>query len=82
MWLVGKSYTFWSLRLDLINYGKEEKEEDDYENEDEEEVEEKPKQFCPTGPPPEGAVWEYLHSRNGEDEIWLKDAIFEAKCVF
>ena len=26
-------------------------------------------------------VWEYLQSKNGEDEIWLKDDIFDAVCI-
>ena len=26
-------------------------------------------------------VWEYLHSINGEDEIWLEDDIFDFVCI-
>ena len=37
--------------------------------------------FCPTQSPPEGNKWEYIQSRNGEDEIWLKDDIFKIYCV-
>ncbi len=40
-----------------------------------------PGSFCPIGKPQEGAVWEYLQSRNGEDEIWLKDQDFHIVCV-
>ena len=37
--------------------------------------------FCPMQTPPEGTVWEYLQGRNGDDEIWLKDANFKIHCV-
>ena len=37
--------------------------------------------FCPNQRPPRGIKWEYLQSRNGEDEIWLKDDIFRIECV-
>ena len=36
---------------------------------------------CPNQRPPRGIKWEYLQSRNGEDEIWLKDDIFRIECV-
>ena len=37
--------------------------------------------YCPFDSPPKGSVWEYLQSRSGEDEIWLKDDNFKIKCV-
>ena len=37
--------------------------------------------FCPNQRPPRGIRWEYLQSRNGEDEIWLKDNNFRIECV-
>ena len=37
--------------------------------------------ICPNHLPPNGIRWEYLQSRNGEDEIWLKDSNFKIDCV-
>jgi hypothetical protein len=37
--------------------------------------------YCPLEALPKGSVWEYLQSRSGEDEIWLKDENFKVKCV-
>jgi len=81
LWLLGKSYTSWSIRLDLVS---------DYK----EDIKVPPESayfghtthgpigaFCPTQAPPEGNKWEYIQSRNGEDEIWLKDDIFKIYCV-
>jgi len=43
--------------------------------------EKRPSLYCPFGQPPKGSVWEYLQSKNGEDEIWLKDDSFRIKCI-
>lgn len=81
LWLLGQSYTTWSIRLDLVSNYKED-------------IKVPPESayfghtthgpigaFCPTQTPPEGNRWEYLQSRNGEDEIWLKDDKFKIYCV-
>ena len=46
---------------------------------EEEELDSTP--FCPFEASPKGTVWEYLQSRSGEDEIWLKDEQFKIKCI-
>lgn len=83
LWLLGQSFTSWSIRLDLVSKFRED-------------IIIKPiyqygmlsrtthgslGPFCPTQIPPEGTVWEYLQGRNDEDEIWLKDANFKIQCV-
>lgn len=82
LWLLGQSYTTWSIRLNLIT-GFQEDEEDEFVDEEDYDGATRygSESFCPTNRPPEGAVWEYLQSRSGEEEIWLKDDVFKITCI-
>merc|ERR1711910_182248 len=71
LWLMGQSYTSWSIRLDLVS-----KFRDDIIIEPvyqygifSRTTHGKMGPFCPTQMPPEGTVWEYLQGRNDDDEI-------------
>ena len=78
---MGQSYTSWSIRLDALTQFREDIKippEDQYQGVT---THGKIGSFCPMQKPPEGAVWEYLQGRNGEDEIWLKDDKFRIHCV-
>ena len=91
LWLVGRSLTTWSLRLNYLTYmknvvakNKEDKRVGDIRGTLGDRI-------CPIGRKNQEIaasdmdikypVWEYLQSRSGEDEIWLKDDIFDFVCI-
>ncbi len=66
VWLIGRSYTSWSLRLNLVDAeGKPEG-----------------RGFCPSeGSGAEGLHWEYLAERFGEQELWEADETVRVECA-
>lgn len=81
LWLMGQSYTSWSIRLDLVSKFREEIIVEPIYDYGSMTTHGSLGPFCPTQQPPEGTVWEYLQGRNNEDEIWLKDANFRIHCI-
>lgn len=95
LWLVGSSLKSWSLRLNFLSYMKSVNTKNKEmklgpgvlgtlghracpinrktQEEDATEMLEKMNLKYPK--------WEYLQSKKGEDEIWLKDDIFDFECI-
>ncbi|XP_023337753.1 uncharacterized protein LOC111708568 [Eurytemora carolleeae] len=76
VWFMGSTTSTWSLRLNLLDsedlpecpfYPRDESPSDYYEDEE------------PL--PMEKVGWEYLQSKRGEYEVWLKDYDLHVKCV-
>lgn len=76
VWFMGSNTNTWSLRLNLLDseiipecpfYPREEEKVDYYEEEE----------LLPM----EKVGWEYLQSKRGEHEVWLKDYEIEVKCI-
>ena len=91
LWLLGRSFTSWSLRLNYLTYMKKllEKNKKDKKGPwysgtlshimcpmDRKQKEEDASELGITYP-----KWEYLQSKKGQDEIWLKDDIFDFVCI-
>merc|ERR1712141_889202 len=81
LWLLGQSYTSWSVRLDAVTPFRDEIVVESLSIYHEPTKHIKIGAICPNHIPPNGIRWEYLQSRNGEDEIWLKDSNFKIDCV-
>ena len=92
LWLVGRSLSTWSLRLNYLSYMKNVYDAPNRSKRSLDEFRDLRYRICPIQRKKQEMeteetsdlqypVWEYLQSKNGEDEIWLKDDIFDAVCI-
>ena len=93
LWLVGRTLKTWSLRLNYLSYMKTLLEKNKKGKLGPAVLGSLGHMMCPTDrkQKEEDALemeidipypkWEYLQSKKGEDEIWLKDDIFDFVCI-
>ena len=90
VWLVGRSLTTWSLRLNYLTYMKNIIAKNKKEKRSSIEgtlghricpIERQKREDAAPDMGFQYPVWEYIQSRKGEDEIWLKDPVFDFVCI-
>ena len=92
MWLIGRSYDRWNIRLDLVEIIDRQKPAQRYTGQNSLQsaepcmysVQSSPilpiRGFCPNENP-SGYYWEYLSAKVGDEEVWTKDESMRVVCA-